>query len=76
MGKIKKVIASAWGLLSAYMILNGLAVFFGTSGNVQGSEFGMLIRLANQLSLIMLWLALFAIHALCPDGDMGEGIKP
>ena len=51
------------------MIFNGLMVFIGTYGRVSGSEFGMLIRIANQLSLIMLWLATFAIRSFLPESE-------
>ena len=69
MKKIRQAIALALGLLSAYMILAGLVVFLSTSaGVVQGSEFGMLITLANQISLIVIWLALFALWKLVAMG--------
>lgn len=71
MKKVKNVIAVALALLSAYMILNGLTIFVNTSGVVQGSEFGMLITLANQISLLMLWLSLFALWRLAPSGESG-----
>ena len=69
--KIKSVIAIALALLSAYMVLNGLTIFVNTSGVVQGSEFGMLITLANQISLLMLWLSLFALWRLVPSEQSG-----
>ncbi len=72
MKKVKTAIAVALALLSAYMILNGLTIFVSTSGVVQGSEFGMLITLANQISLLMLWLSLFAFWRLAPSGDSGS----
>ena len=66
MQKIKNVLAVALALLSTYMVFNGAIIFVNTSGMVQGSEFGMLITLANQISLLMLWLALFALWRLVP----------
>lgn len=72
MKKIKYVIAGALALLSAYMVLNGVTIFVNTTGVVQGSEFGMLITLANQISLLMLWLALFAFWRLAPSGERGD----
>jgi hypothetical protein len=66
MRRIKPVLAVALALLSAYMLFNGFTIFVNTSGVVQGSEFGMLITLANQVSLLMLWLALFALWSLAP----------
>ncbi len=70
MKKIKTGIAVTLAVLSAYMLVNGLSIFVNTSGVVQGSEFGMLITLANQLSLLMLWLALFALWRLVPLASM------
>lgn len=72
MKKVKNAIAVALALLSAYMVLNGLTIFINTSGVVQGSEFGMLITLANQISLLMLWLSLFAFWRLAPSGESGS----
>lgn len=68
MKNVKKIFGWALGLLSAYMVFNGLVIFANTSGVVQGSEFGMLITLANQISLVMVWLALFALRSLLPSG--------
>lgn len=66
MKNIKTAVAVLLAMLSAWMLFEGAMVYFQTSGFVQGSEFGMLITLANQFSLIMLWLALFAIWSLLP----------
>lgn len=67
MQKIKNILAVALALLSLYMLFNGTSIFLNTSGMVQGSEFGMLITLANQVSLLMIWLALFALWRLVPS---------
>ncbi|GAB1411485.1 MAG: hypothetical protein HKUEN07_01380 [Rhodocyclaceae bacterium] len=69
MKKLRTAIAIALALLSAYMVFNGLTIFVNTSGVVQGSEFGMLITLANQISLLMLWLSLFAFWRLVPSAE-------
>lgn len=66
---IKRFIGLTLGILSAYMVLNGFTIFQNTSGVVQGSEFGMLITLANQMSLTMIWLALFALWSLLPGSQ-------
>ena len=66
MKNIKTYLGWALGILSAYMAFNGLVIFYNTSGPVQGSEFGMLITLASQVSLLMMWLALFALWSLSP----------
>lgn len=63
-GKLRLALDGALGLLSVFMIYDRLLVYSRTSGYVQGSEFGMLITLANQLSLVMLWLALFALRTM------------
>lgn len=69
MKNITKILGWALGLLSAYMVFNGFVIFVNTSGVVQGSEFGMLITLANQISLVMVWLALFALRSLLPGAE-------
>lgn len=66
MKNVTRALGWALGLLSAYMAFNGFVIFVNTSGAVQGSEFGMLITLANQISLVMVWLALFALRSLLP----------
>lgn len=75
MKNIKTYLGWALGILSAYMAVNGLIIFYNTSGPVQGSEFGMLITLANQLSLVMVWLALFALWTTmtAPSAAVGSG---
>lgn len=69
---IKTLFCIALALLSIFMAFNGVLIFTSTSGVVQGSEFGMLITLANQLSLVMLWLALFALWRLMPTQPTGH----
>lgn len=44
-------------------MLKGFAIVLGTSVSVQGSEFGLLIILANELGLIITWLGLFALNS-------------
>lgn len=58
------VVCGVWALFSILMILNGLTTWFNTSGYVQGSEFGMLITIANRIGLLFIWLALFALHLI------------
>lgn len=69
MKNAKTIIGWVLGLLSAYMIFDGLMIYINTSGYVQGSEFGMLITLTNQISLVMIWLALFALWFLFPSSS-------
>jgi hypothetical protein len=55
------------------MVFDGALIFLSTSGRVQGSEFGMLITLAHQVSLVMVWLALFALRAILPgSGELSR----
>lgn len=60
--KVEKFLKWAQLILSGYMVLTGLNTYIATSGLVQGSEFGMLITLANELSLVIIWLALYALR--------------
>lgn len=69
---IKSLLAIALGILSVFMAFNGALIFMNTSGVVQSSEFGLLITLANQLSLVMLWLALFSLWRLVPTRPTGR----
>lgn len=60
MSLLNKLSGVALLILSAYMLLSGLAVFVSTQGVVRGSEFSMLITIAGQIAQVMLWLGLFA----------------
>jgi len=62
----KNVIGWALGLLSVFLVFEGAPMFVRTSGTVQGSEFSMLITIVNQISLGMMWLALFVAWKLVP----------
>ncbi len=48
-------------LFSALMLWHGFSVDMATSGEVEGSNFGMLITLANELAWLMEWLGLFSL---------------
>jgi hypothetical protein len=67
MKNVKGITGWALRVLSAYMIFKGFIIFINTSGSVQGSEFGMLITLSSQLSLVMMWLALFSLNTVLPE---------
>jgi len=69
MQNLKTALGWALGLLSVYMVFNGLIIFDNTTGHVQGSEFGMLITLVNQVALIMIWLALYALRSILPPTE-------
>lgn len=58
LGKILNISLLIW---SIFAVLKGFAIVLGTSGAVQGSEFGLLIILANELGLMITWLGLFAL---------------
>ena len=62
--KMKTIITITLCGVSAFMLYKGAEFFFATTGLVRGSEFGMLITIVNQTSLIMIWLALFAVWKL------------
>lgn len=64
---LKVAIDCTLAMVCAYMLFSGMSTYFGTLGQVQGSEFGMLITLINQLSLVMIWLALFALRSIIPE---------
>ena len=48
-------------VFSLYVLFSGLTAFIHTSGRVWGSEFGLLVLIAHELSLLLLWLALFGL---------------
>ena len=56
------------GIASAWIVLNGVSLTLQTMGRVTGSEFGMLITLANLIAGISLWLGLFGFWAITPSG--------
>lgn len=74
--RIKHYIGIAWGVLSVYMLVDGVLIFRKTSGLVVGSDFSMLITLVNQLSLFTVWLALFALWRLVPNGESNPAHNP
>jgi hypothetical protein len=43
------------------MIHGGYSVYAATNGRVYGTSFEMLITITNELSLIMLWLAVVGL---------------
>lgn len=48
-------------IISYYMIHGGYSVYAATNGRVYGTSFEMLITITNELSLIMLWLAVIGL---------------
>jgi hypothetical protein len=55
------------GIVSAWLVLNGVSITLQTMGRVTGSEFSMLITLANLAANIILWLGLFGLWSLTPS---------
>lgn len=72
---LKLTLGTLLGIASAWLILNGLSVIPQTMGRVSGSEFGMLITLANLAGNIVLWLGLFGSWFLIPSSQ-GVAIPP
>jgi hypothetical protein len=59
---------AGWTLVavSVFMVLNGAIIYSNTFGIVRGTEFQMLITIANQLGTVMIWLGLLAIWLVLP----------
>ena len=55
------------GIVSAWLVLNGVSITVQTMGRVTGSEFSMLITLVNLAANIILWLGLFGLWSLTPS---------
>ena len=69
MKAMKLTLAVLLGIASAWIVLNGVAITLHTMGRVSGSEFGMLITLANLIASISLWLGLFGFWVITPSGS-------
>ncbi len=63
---LKSILAVFLALASAWLVLNGLSIAVQTMGVVSGSEFGMLITLANLIASISLWLGIFGVWVVIP----------
>ena len=68
MKALKLTLGILLGIASAWIVLNGVAITLQTMGRVSGSEFGMLITLANLIASISLWLGLFGFWIITPSG--------
>ena len=69
---MKTTLGVLLGIASAWLVLNGVSVILQTMGRVTGSEFGMLITLANLAGNIILWLGLFGLWSLVPSTTIDE----
>ena len=68
--RFKKIVVIALYVVSATMFLEGIQLYLRTSGSVVWSEFGVLVAIAHQISLIVIWLALFLVWKLLPDRQL------
>lgn len=75
MDKLRILVGGLLGVASVWLVLNGLAVALGTMGRVSGSEFGMLITIANLISSIAVWLGLFGIWRVIPVVGQAESTR-
>lgn len=64
---LENIAAGILGLYSLYLLSKGFMVAVATNGVVQGSEFSMLITLANLFGLLLIWIALFTFWRLIPS---------
>ena len=72
MNGMKLTLGVLLGIVSAWLVLNGVSVTLQTMGRVTGSEFGMLITLANLTANVILWLGLFGLWSLVPSTTTDE----
>ena len=69
---IKPTLGVLLGIASAWLVLNGTSITLQTMGRVTGSEFGMLITVANLSANIVLWLGVFGLWSLVPSVPADE----
>ena len=72
MQEIRKAMAILLGLIGAWMMINGTMIALQTMGRVTGTEFSMLIAVNNQLGLVLVWLGLFGLWTVMPEGSGDE----
>lgn len=72
MQEIRKAMAFLLGLIGTWMIVNGTMITIQTMGRVTGTEFSMLIAVNNQLGLVLVWLGLFGLWTVMPEGSADE----
>ncbi|MEO1766023.1 hypothetical protein [Thiobacter aerophilum] len=63
-----RILTALLVLLSLNLIWQGSLEISATTGLVQGSEFGMLITLANQMGGVRVWLGTFALWLMTHPG--------
>jgi hypothetical protein len=69
---LKNTIAVFLGIIGAWMVVTGLTIALQTMGRVSGTEFSMLITANQQLALAILWLGIFGLWSIIPDGTSDE----
>ena len=72
MQEIRKAMGFLLGLIGSWMIINGTMIALQTMGRVTGTEFSMLIAVNNQLGLVLVWLGLFGLWSVMPEGSGDE----
>jgi hypothetical protein len=72
MQEIRKAMAFLLGLIGTWMMINGTMIAMQTMGRVTGTEFSMLIAVTNQLGLVLVWLGLFGLWTVMPEGGGDE----
>lgn len=72
MQEIRKAMGFLLGLIGTWMIVNGTMITLQTMGRVTGTEFSMLIAVNNQLGLVLVWLGLFGLWTVMPEGNGDE----
>jgi hypothetical protein len=64
---LKKIAAGVLAAYSVYLLWKAFLVVVATGGLVQGSEFSMLITLANLFGLFLVWVVLYTFWRLLPE---------
>jgi hypothetical protein len=72
MQEIRKAMGFLLGLIGTWMMINGTMIALQTMGRVTGTEFSMLIAVNNQLGLVLVWLGLFGLWTVMPEGSGDE----
>lgn len=72
MQEIRKAMGFLLGLIGTWMMINGTMIALQTMGRVTGTEFSMLIAVNNQLGLVLIWLGLFGLWTVMPEGNGDE----
>lgn len=66
---LKNTIAVFLGIVGVWMAITGMLIALRTMGQVSGTDFSMLITVNHQLGLALVWLGLFGVWAVIPEGQ-------